>query len=252
MSRRLPSEPEFRIPGLPPLRPSGYGADGLPLDLLNLPYHYAQGAFPMAIQTVSLVAGAGAANLVHTDGQVGLFEPSVRAIFNHCRLRPTRCLRRALARGRFRVTFDTAFEATVAGCADRPGTWINAPLRRAYRELHAAGVTHSVEAWLDGCLVGGVFGLALGRVFVGESMFHRATDASRVALAHLLARLCRGGFTLFDAQVPSPHLARLGATELPQEQFVPLLRDQVTLPARFLPEPESDNQEVLQWSTQTS
>ena len=135
----------------------------------------------------------------------------------------SRSLRRSLRTKPFHVTFDTAFTAVLERCADREGgTWITETLARGYRQLHALGWAHSVEVWNrdSGELVGGIYGVALGALFCGESMFHRETDASKVAFA-TLAELLRGaGFQLFDVQVMSPHLASLGCVTLPRPEFL--------------------------------
>ena len=229
----------FRIPGLPLPVFGPLGKDGLPEAIVDLPYYYALGAFPMGGPELS-------------SETVQWYHSPMRAVFPGCRLRRSRSLRRAIMRQRFRVSFDEAFDEVVCGCADRPQTWISNPLKRAYGAMHELGVAHSAEAWLDGRLVGGVFGIAIGRVFAGESMFSRATEASKVALAHLVARLALGGFTLFDAQVPSPHLTSLGAVGIPHEEFLPMLLREVTESASFEPQPRVSAQDVLQWSTQTS
>ena len=229
----------MRIPGLPPPSFSSLGPDGLPRQVSDLPYLYSTGAFPMGDSRDS-------------SGRVAWYAPRMRAVFPGSRLRRSRSLRRALRRQRFRITFDEAFDLTVSRCADRPSTWITAPLRRAYRELHELGVAHSAEAWLEARLVGGVFGIALGRVFTGESMFAHAPDASKVALAHLAARLAHGGFSVFDAQVESPHLRSLGAVTVPQADFVRFLHQEATRCATFGPLPDASPQEVLHWSTHTS
>ena len=206
---------------------------------MDLPYYYALGCFPMGDPELS-------------PDTVQWYHTRVRAVFPGCRLRLSRSLRRAIMRQRFQVSFDEAFDEVVQGCADRPQTWISDPLKRAYTALHRLGAAHSAEAWLDGRLAGGVFGIAIGKVFAGESMFSRATEASKVALAHLVARLARGGFTLFDAQVPSPHLTSLGAVGIPHEEFLPTLIREATRSASFGSPPCASAQDVLQWSTQTS
>jgi len=153
------------------------------------------------------------------------WSPDPRAVIPLDGLVVSRSLRRSLQR--YGCTRDTAFDRVVAGCADRPGegTWILPELRRSYSLLHAGGVTHSVEVWdAHGALVGGLFGAAVGGAFMGESMFSRARDASKVALVHLVAHLRERGFSLLDAQVPSPHLASLGAVALPRAQFLGRLR----------------------------
>lgn len=174
---------------------------------------YAQGLFPMA-------DGAD-------DPSVHWVEPRVRAILPFDKFRLSRSLRKVLESDRFTVTTDTAFAETVALCAeaapDRPSTWINGVIRASYAELFARGHAHSIECWQDGALVGGLYGVTLGRAFFGESMVSRARDASKVALAHLVARLRAGGWQLLDCQFITPHLASLGAVELPQREYLKLL-----------------------------
>lgn len=135
----------------------------------------------------------------------------------------SRSLRRALRLRPFRVTVDAAFAEVVDACADREeGTWITSELTDGYRALHAAGWAHSVEVWSaeDGALVGGIYGVTIGAAFAGESMFHRATDASKIAFVHLTRRLREAGYRLFDVQIMSPHLESLGCVELPRAEFL--------------------------------
>ncbi len=150
-------------------------------------------------------------------------EPRQRAILPldgfHC----SHSLRRRIRSGCFTVTHDTAFDAVVTACADRGETWINAAIEQATRHLHATGHAHSIECWHDGALVGGLYGVKLGRAFFGESMFSRRTDASKVALAWLVARLRVGHYTLLDCQFITDHLASLGATQLSRSAYVALL-----------------------------
>jgi len=117
--------------------------------------------------------------------------------------------------------------------ADRPSTWITDDFVRSYGQLHGMGLAHSVEVWEDQALVGGLYGVALGGFFGGESMFHRRTDASKAAVGYLIERLRAGGFTLLDAQVPTPHLARLGATAIPRSEYLARLRRALTVAATF-------------------
>jgi leucyl/phenylalanyl-tRNA--protein transferase len=174
---------------------------------------YAVGVFPMADHR-----GA--------DG-VYWVEPKERAILPIGRFRPSRSLRRTIAADRFRVTADTAFADVIALCAesaaDRPETWINHPIEQAFVRLHEIGFAHSIECWEADQLVGGLYGLALGRAFFGESMVSRATDASKVALAWLVARLKAGGFSLLDCQFQTDHLASLGAIEISRQDYLTLL-----------------------------
>src|SRR5947209_3552947 len=154
-------------------------------------------------------------------------EPRNRAIIPLDRFHVSRSLRRTLRSGRFRVTHDSDFAAVIAGCADREETWINAELERAMLALHGSGHAHSIEVWSakgqQRELAGGLYGVKLGRAFFAESMFSRMTDASKVALAWLVARLKAGNFTLLDCQFMTEHLASLGAVAITRETYVALL-----------------------------
>ena len=158
-------------------------------------------------------------------------EPEMRAIMPIDGFHLSRSLRKVIRSDRFEVTRDTAFEQVIALCAasatDRPSTWINQDIEEAFIRLHHCGLAHSVEVWSkDGGekqLVGGLYGLALGRAFFGESMFSRATDASKVAMAWLVARLKVGGYSLLDCQFMTEHLASLGAIEISAEDYSGLL-----------------------------
>ena len=151
-------------------------------------------------------------------------EPQNRAIIPLDGFHMSRSLARRLRSGIFTVTRDRAFAQVIRGCADRPETWINGDIERATLVLHASGHAHSVECWdAQGALVGGIYGVKLGRAFFGESMFSRATDGSKVALAWLVARLKVGGFTLLDCQFMTDHLASLGAVSISREDYVALL-----------------------------
>ena len=150
-------------------------------------------------------------------------EPKNRAIIPLDGFHLSRSLRRTLRSGRFDVTHDRDFAGVIAACADREETWINAELEHAMVALHGSGHAHSIEVWEAGELVGGLYGVKLGRAFFGESMFSRRTDASKVALAWLVARLKAGNFTLLDCQFMTEHLASLGAITIPREAYVALL-----------------------------
>ena len=154
---------------------------------------------------------------------------------------PKRLLRTVLS-GLYEVTSNRSFAAVVAGCAaaapGREDTWINADIERLFGELHRRGSAHSVECWQDDALVGGLYGVSLGGVFFGESMFSVARDASKVALVHLVARMRIGGYTLLDTQFVTRHLAQFGADEIPREQYKMLLAGAVQIPARWLPDPD--------------
>jgi len=170
---------------------------------------YATGIFPMA-------DSRDAAELFWV-------EPRNRAIIPLDHFHLSRSLRRTLRSGRFQVTRDRDFQAVITACADREETWINAELEGAMLALHGSGHAHSVEVWSERGLVGGLYGVKLGRAFFGESMFSRRTDASKVALAWLVARLKVGNFTLLDCQFMTDHLASLGAVSVSREGYVALL-----------------------------
>jgi leucyl/phenylalanyl-tRNA--protein transferase len=154
---------------------------------------------------------------------------------------PRRLLRTVLSDS-FTVTADTNFPGTIAGCAtllpDRTDTWINPQIERLFTELFRMGHAHSIETWQDGVLVGGLYGVALGSVFFGESMFSFARDASKVALVHLVARLRLGGFRLLDTQFVTTHLAQFGANEIPREIYKQHLAEAVDQPATWLTAPD--------------
>jgi len=180
-------------------------------------------------------------------------DPRRRGILPLDNFHISRSLRRRLRRQDYTITTDTAFDAVVAGCADRPETWINAEIAALYARLHAGHFAHSLEVWQDGALAGGVYGVTLGAAFFGESMFSRRTDASKVALAYLVDRLRRGGFTLFDTQFVTPHLARLGAVEVSRAEYHRRLLAALDTPADFdAAGPPPGPQELLHRSTQMS
>lgn len=154
--------------------------------------------------------------------------PDPRMVLPAAALHVPRSLAKTMRRGTYRVTLDSAFREVVQACAsmDRPGqegTWITNEMIAAYQELHRLGFAHSVEAWEDGALVGGLYGVSLGSAFFGESMFSRAPDASKVAFVTLVKDLARRGITLIDCQVHTDHLARFGAEEWPRERFLDAL-----------------------------
>jgi leucyl/phenylalanyl-tRNA--protein transferase len=170
---------------------------------------YASGIFPMADSRDAT--------------ELYWVEPRTRAIIPLDHFHVSRSLRRTIRSDRFRVSHDRDFRAVIAACAQREETWINAELEHAMIALHGSGHAHSVEVWLDEGLVGGLYGVKLGRAFFGESMFSRATDASKIALAWLVARLRVGNFTLLDCQFMTEHLASLGAVSVSRETYVALL-----------------------------
>lgn len=165
----------------------------------------------------------------YSDGQPILWwSPDPRMVLLPSEFHVARRLQRVINQGVFRTTFDQAFEDVIRECANisRPGqqgTWITDDMREAYEGLHQTGYAHSVEAWQGDRLVGGVYGVSLGRCFFGESMFSRVTDASKVALAALMDRLRKWDFVLLDCQVYTAHLASLGAREMPRKEFLTLL-----------------------------
>lgn len=180
-------------------------------------------------------------------------KPDVRAILPLDRFHISHSLKKTVRRQPFRVTFDAAFTDVMQACADRPETWINDPILSLYAELHGMRLAHSIECWEGQDLVGGLYGVSLGAAFFGESMFHRTTDASKVALVHLVARLIHGGYQLLDAQFHTDHLGQFGAVEIRQEDYLALLAKALERPADFysLP-PDSSGEAALQEITQTS
>ncbi|MDO9103601.1 MAG: leucyl/phenylalanyl-tRNA--protein transferase [Methylovulum sp.] len=155
------------------------------------------------------------------------WSPDPRLVLFPEHLLVSRSLQKTLRKNSFSVTFDQAFDDVVNACAELraedAGTWITEDIKRAYNDLHQCGMAHSVEAWQDGELVGGLYGVALGQVFFGESMFHSRTDASKVAFAVLVGRLKCWGYQLIDCQVHTQHLTRLGAEEIDRDYFIQLL-----------------------------
>ena len=184
-----------------------------PIDTNLLLRAYAAGIFPMADSRGSR--------------DVYWVEPKMRGILPLDGLHLSRSLKKTIRSDRFTVTADRAFAQVIAACAeargDDDGTWINEQIETACNDLHLRGHAHSVECWLDGRLAGGLYGVSLGGAFFGESMFSRATDASKVALAHLVARLRVGGYRLLDCQFLTDHLASLGAIEIRRDAYVGLL-----------------------------
>lgn len=200
---------------------------------------YATGIFPMAES--------------RDDPTLFWVDPKLRGIFELDRFHVSRSLAKQIHRAEFQVTSDTAFDQVVDGCADRPETWINTPIRALYLELFHSGHAHSVEVWQDAQLVGGVYGVSLGAAFFGESMFSRGTNASKIALAYLVRRLNVGGFTLFDTQFLTPHLASLGAIEIPRAAYQERLSAALQKSANFNAATDPlDPYDVTQRKAQTS
>ena len=162
------------------------------------------------------------------DGdEVFWYDPDPRAILPLDAFHVSRSLQRVVKSGRFEIRVNTAFSAVMRACAapapGRETTWINEEFVKAYTRLHEGQLAHSVETWLDGKLVGGLYGVSLGGFFAGESMFYRERDASKIALVHLVERLQQGGYTLLDVQFLTPHLRRFGAIEVPRHYYKKLL-----------------------------
>ena len=204
---------------------------------------YAQGLFPMAEL-------AEATDIFWVD-------PEMRGILPLDAFHVPRRLARLIRHDPFRVAVDSAFGAVMTLCAEgagsRASTWINAKIIELYTRLHKMGFAHSVECWEGDELVGGLYGVALGAVFFGESMFHRRRDASKVALVHLVARLRFGGYRLLDTQFVTDHLRQFGAVEIPRTRYQGLLGDAVASSADFFAVPSSlPGETVVQLSTQTS
>jgi leucyl/phenylalanyl-tRNA---protein transferase len=166
---------------------------------------YRQGIFPMA------------------DIELGIItwhRPRRRAVLPLDALHISRSLERTLRHGKFAVTFDQDFAAVMAACAERKPTWISAEFQKVYGEMHAGGKAHSVEVWVDGRLAGGLYGVHLGGAFFAESMFHKMTDMSKVALAHLVHRLREREFALLEVQYLTKHLAQFGVVEVPHREYI--------------------------------
>ena len=181
---------------------------------------YRRGIFPMAVDK---------------RGRIGWFSPDPRAIIPlDARFHVPHGLRRVLKQKKFEVTTDTDFEKVIRECAKRKeGTWISKGIIDSYCNLHRLGYAHSVETRLEGKLVGGLYGVALGGAFFGESMFHRVTDASKVALVALVERLRARGFVLLDTQWTTPHLQRFGTFEIPRHEYLWRLEHALKLDCRF-------------------
>lgn len=191
------------------------------------------------------------------DSELFFVDPSKRGILPLNGFHIPRSLAKTVRRGVFEMRCNSDFEGVLRGCAepaeDRNDTWINDEIVRLFLEFRRMGLAHSVESWRDGKLVGGLYGLALGGAFFGESMFSRETDASKVALVDLVARLKMGGFVLLDTQFVTSHLTRFGAVEIPREDYKNRLAEALTVAARF---PTGDVRNaysaLLQSSSQTS
>ncbi|MBS0564523.1 MAG: leucyl/phenylalanyl-tRNA--protein transferase [Proteobacteria bacterium] len=192
---------------------------------------YARGIFPMAE--------------TRDSADLHWVEPRQRGILPLDGFHVSRSLARRIRQGGAEIAVNRDFAAVVAACADRPETWINGPLATLYRQLHGMGHAHSLEVRREGRLVGGVFGVTLGRVFCGETMFSRETDASKVALAFLVDRLRQAGFALFDTQFLTPHLASLGGIEIAQADYLRRLAAALEGPAAEFAAPGIPSPQLL-------
>lgn len=201
---------------------------------------YANGIFPMAEH--------------QTDEGVFWVDPRRRGVLPLDGFHISRSLSKRLRKGDYSISYNRAFDEVVGGCADRPETWINPLLYGLYADLHRMGFAHSIEVWdQDDSLIGGVFGLAIGGAFFGESMFSRAPDGSKIALAYLVDHLRACGFSLFDTQFTTPHLNSLGGQEIARANYRKLLAEALQQKADFdaRPAPQTP-QDVLQRNAQTS
>src|SRR5437588_11633592 len=179
---------------------------------------YRLGVFPMAME----------------DDSIKWFSPDPRAILPLEEFHVPHALRRLLRKKVFETTIDKTFSEVIAACAKREDTWINREIIDSYTQLHELGHAHSVEAWKAGRLAGGLYGVAVGGAFFGESMFHWVTDASKIALLALVEHLRARKFVLLDTQWLTPHLVQFGALEIPRDHYLKLLRHAVELPRKFL------------------
>lgn len=200
---------------------------------------YASGIFPMAES--------------RWDPSLFWVDPRMRGVLPLDGFHVSRSLARRMRKGDYRVSLNEDFARVVSACAERADTWISFEIESLYSALHGMGHAHSLEIWEDDVLAGGVYGVSLGGAYFGESMFSDRTDGSKLALAHLTHHLRACGFTLFDTQFITPHLARLGAIEIPRREYRAHLRDALEIDASIHGKPLDQNgYSVLQRSTQTS
>ena len=180
---------------------------------------YAQGIFPMADE----------------DEEIHWYSPDPRTIIDLERFHTPRTLRQLYRQQRFQLTVNRDFEAVINRCADRPeGTWISADMREAYVELHRLGFAHSVEAWWEGRLAGGLYGVALGGAFLGESMFHDVSNASKIALVHLVEQMKQRDFILLDTQFTTEHLRQFNCLEIPRSEYLERLDKALRMNCRLV------------------
>jgi leucyl/phenylalanyl-tRNA--protein transferase len=203
----LTSDLSFPPQELALIEPNGLLALGGDLSCKRLIQAYSKGIFPW----------------FNEDEPILWWSPDPRMVLFPAELKISRSLRKALQKHDYEISVDRSFDQVIAACAmprrNQSGTWISSGMIKAYRELHRMGYAHSVETWMDGNLAGGLYGVALGRVFFGESMFSRTTNASKIAFVHLVKQLTRWRFGIIDCQMKTAHLASLGAREIPRTQF---------------------------------
>ena len=178
---------------------------------------YSQGIFPMG----------------HDDGTIRWYSPDPRCIFDFDKFHVPRRLMRTYKSGKFEMKVNSAWREVLKACADRDSTWITDDIFRVYTEMHEAGFAHSVEAYYEGKLAGGLYGVSIGGAFMGESMFHNVTDASKISLIYLVERLKSRGFVLLDSQYMSDHLSTLGAVLIPRQEYLRRLDRALYLDCRF-------------------
>ena len=177
---------------------------------------------------------AGAFPMADGYGGVEFYRSDPRSVLELDALRVSKSLRRVLRKVVYEVRLDHDFEGVVRACAERDETWIDVGIIRSFTSLHEVGMAHSVEAYHEDALAGGLYGVSLGGAFMGESMFSRMTDASKVCLVHLVERLKDRGFTLLDCQIQNDHLARMGAVEIPEPEYLRRLERALRLPRTFV------------------
>jgi leucyl/phenylalanyl-tRNA--protein transferase len=208
-----------------PAVPDRVGPEIVLFDARLVEAAYRQGIFPMADEA---------------SGEISWYRPERRAILPLEDFHASRSLQSVLKRRAFEVSFDRDFAGVMNACADRPTTWISAEFKAVYGELHSRGLAHSVEIWVDGELAGGVYGVHLGGAFFAESMFHRRTNMSKVALAILVARLRERGFGLLEVQYLTEHLSQFGVIEISDREYQARLKAALKLDCRFLQAPSRE------------
>jgi leucyl/phenylalanyl-tRNA--protein transferase len=233
VGRRFPDY--FQQHGAPHPRPLPEGAVEVPdqgpaHDVRILTYTDAMRLTPELLEACYR---AGAFPMADSFGRIDFYRADPRSVLEFGNLHVSKSLARILRKGVYEIRVDHDFETVIRACADRSETWISAEIISSYSELHRLGKAHSVEAYLDGELAGGLYGVTLGGAFMGESMFSRRRDASKVCLVHLVERLEGRGFALLDCQIQNDHLARLGATEVPESEYLRRLQYALSLERSF-------------------